>query len=128
MADAAPTTANRTRPRRQPDAAYRQREYLTESEVERLIEATRKRGRNGSRDAAAILLAYRHGLRAQELCSLRLGSDRPAQWSPARQSGQGGLRVCIPCMGRSLERYHRCRARALTSQFTERSALYRASA
>ena len=37
----------------------------------RLIEAARKRGRNGARDAAAILLAYRHGLRAQELCSLR---------------------------------------------------------
>jgi len=36
-----------------------------------LIEAARKRGRNGARDAAAILLAYRHGLRAQELCSLR---------------------------------------------------------
>src|SRR5262245_29990363 len=35
------------------------------------IEAARKRGRNGARDAAAILLAYRHGLRASELCSLR---------------------------------------------------------
>src|SRR5262249_30263794 len=71
MADAAPTTPNRTLPRRQPIAAYRQREYLTESEVERLIGAARKRGRNSSRDAAAILLAYRHGLRAQELCQLR---------------------------------------------------------
>jgi type 1 fimbriae regulatory protein FimE len=54
-----------------PNSAYRQREYLTEAEVNRLIEAARKRGRNGSRDAAAILLAYRHGLRAAELCSLR---------------------------------------------------------
>jgi integrase len=36
-----------------------------------LIEAARKRGRNGPRDAAAILLAYRHGLRAAELCQLR---------------------------------------------------------
>jgi integrase len=36
-----------------------------------LIEIARKRGRNGPRDAAAILLAYRHGLRASELCSLR---------------------------------------------------------
>ena len=71
MADAAPTTPNRTLPRRQPNTAYRQREYLTEKEVERLIEAARKRGRNGPRDAAAILVAYRHGLRAAELCSLK---------------------------------------------------------
>ena len=49
----------------------RSRRYLTEKEIERLIEAARKRGRNGVRDAAAILLAYRHGLRAAELCSLR---------------------------------------------------------
>ncbi len=49
----------------------RPREYLTEKEVERLIEAARKRGRNGARDACAILVAYRHGLRAQELCPLR---------------------------------------------------------
>ena len=36
-----------------------------------MIDAARKRGRNGPRDAAAILLAYRHGLRAAELCQLR---------------------------------------------------------
>ena len=63
MTDTTPTTPNRTL-RRLPNTAYRQREYLTEAEVERLIEAARKRGRNGPRDAAAILLAYRHGLRA----------------------------------------------------------------
>src|SRR5262249_22337333 len=71
MSDASSTTENRTLPRRLSNAAYRQREYLTESEVERLLDAARKRGRNAARDAAAILLAYRHGLRAQELCSLR---------------------------------------------------------
>ena len=54
-----------------PNSAYRVREYLTEKEVDRLIEAARKRGRNGARDAAAILLAYQHGLRAAELCALR---------------------------------------------------------
>jgi type 1 fimbriae regulatory protein FimB/type 1 fimbriae regulatory protein FimE len=70
MSDASSTTENRTL-RRLPNAAYRQREYLTESEVERLLDATRKRGRNSARDSAAILLAYRHGLRAQELCQLR---------------------------------------------------------
>jgi len=71
MTDTTPTAVNRTLPRRQPNAAYRQREYLTETEVDRLIEAARKRGRNSTRDSAAILLAYRHGLRAQELCLLR---------------------------------------------------------
>ena len=71
MTDTSPTAVNRTLPTRLPNWAYRVREYLTEKEVERLIEAARKRGRNGPRDAAAILLAYRHGLRAAELCSLR---------------------------------------------------------
>src|SRR5438128_6267813 len=70
MTDTSPTTVNRTL-RRLPNSAYRVREYLTEKEVDRLIEAARKRGRNGVRDAAAILLAYRHGLRASELCALR---------------------------------------------------------
>src|SRR6476659_2312579 len=71
MTDPSPTTINRTLPRRLPNSAYRVREYLTEKEVDRLIEAARRRGRNGTRDGAAILLAYRHGLRAQELCALR---------------------------------------------------------
>src|SRR6266576_7192119 len=71
MTHTSPTIVNRTLPRGLPNSAYRVREYLTEKEVDRLIETARKRGRNGQRDAAAILLAYRHGLRAQELCSLR---------------------------------------------------------
>ena len=70
MSDTTPTTENRTL-RRLPNFTYRPREYLTEAEVERLIEAARKRGRNGPRDACAILLAYRHGLRASELCTLK---------------------------------------------------------
>src|SRR5262249_50402506 len=71
MTDTSPTTVNRTLPRRLPNSAYRVREYLTEKEVDRLIEAAKRRGRKGARDAAAILLAYGHGLRASELCSLR---------------------------------------------------------
>src|SRR3974390_3323434 len=64
-------SVNRTLPTRLPNSAYRQREYLTETEVERLMDAAAKRGRNGHRDSSAILLAYRHGLRAAELCSLK---------------------------------------------------------
>jgi integrase len=48
----------------------RGREYLTEREVERLIEAA-KQNRSGHRDATAILVAYRHGLRASEVVVLR---------------------------------------------------------
>src|SRR5262245_20871000 len=65
------TAVNRTLPRRLPNSAYRVRDSLTDKEVDRLLEAARKRGRSGARDACAILLAYRHGLRASELCSLR---------------------------------------------------------
>ena len=66
-----PTIVNRTvTPRRRPNTQLRPREYLTEKEVGALIDAARKRGRHGHRDATAILLAYRHGLRASELCEL----------------------------------------------------------
>jgi type 1 fimbriae regulatory protein FimE len=43
-------------------------EYLTPKEVDRLIEGARKRGRYGLRDATMILVAFRHGLRASEVC------------------------------------------------------------
>src|SRR5215468_10604513 len=49
----------------------RTRRYLTGREVERLIEAARKHGRYGHRDATMILIAYRHGLRASEVCDLQ---------------------------------------------------------
>ena len=66
------TTAivNRTvTPKRRPNADLRTREHLTEAEVERLMEAT-KRNRWGYRDATMVLVAYRHGLRASELVDL----------------------------------------------------------
>ena len=66
-----PTTVKRTvRRGRQPNTHYRTREYLTEKEVERLMKAA-GRNRYGHRDATMILLAFRHGLRASELSSLR---------------------------------------------------------
>jgi integrase len=66
-----PTTVNRTvTPNRPPNKDLRTREHLTESEVERLIEATRD-NRYSHRDATMVLLAYRHGLRVSELVDLR---------------------------------------------------------
>jgi integrase len=67
----APAIQKRTVARgRLPNANYRTREYLTEREVERLMKAAGD-NRHGHRDATMILLAFRHGLRASELCSLR---------------------------------------------------------
>ena len=47
------------------------RRYLTEREVERLMDCARKQGRYGHRDATMILVAYRHGMRASEVCDLQ---------------------------------------------------------
>ena len=55
--------------RRRPNAEFRSREYLTPSEVEKLIEAA-KGNRYGLRDATMILVAYRHAMRASEVCDL----------------------------------------------------------
>ncbi len=66
-----PATVKRTvTPRRPPNGKLRTREYLTEAEVERLMEAA-KRNRYGHRDATMVLVAYRHGLRASEVVDLR---------------------------------------------------------
>jgi integrase len=55
---------------RLPNSEYRKREHLTGAEIDKLIEAA-KGNRHGHRDATMILVAYRHGLRASEICELR---------------------------------------------------------
>jgi type 1 fimbriae regulatory protein FimB/type 1 fimbriae regulatory protein FimE len=74
-----PSTENRTVQKRglavparkgKRHADVRTREYLTPGEIDRLIAAAR-RNRWGQRDATAILLTYRHGLRVSELCALQ---------------------------------------------------------
>ena len=80
MKTKAKTSKRRTRPTLQNGTVppprgrnrdVRPREYLTPKEVERLITAAKKTGRRyGLRDATMILVAFRHGLRVSELCSL----------------------------------------------------------
>jgi type 1 fimbriae regulatory protein FimB/type 1 fimbriae regulatory protein FimE len=55
---------------RRSNAVSRSREHLTPDEVEVLVEAA-KANRHGLRDATMILVAFRHGLRAAEVCDLR---------------------------------------------------------
>jgi len=67
-----PLTENRKVVLKKPrNAERRAREYLTPGEVKRLRKQAGKLGRHGLRDAALLLLAYRHGLRVSELIALR---------------------------------------------------------
>jgi integrase len=66
-----PATEKRTgTPTRRPNKDLRSREHLTQTEVERLMKAVGG-NRHAHRDSTMILVAYRHGLRASELCDLR---------------------------------------------------------
>jgi site-specific recombinase XerD len=57
-------------PHKPKNADVRPREYLTEEEAERLIDAAASQGRHGHRDATMILLTYRDDLRVSELVTL----------------------------------------------------------
>src|SRR5438034_8633083 len=105
-----PTIKKRTvTPTRRRNGDLRTREYLTEAEVDRLIEAA-KGNRWGNRDAAMILLAYRHGLRASELIDLRW--DQVEFRTAAHRDAAAGL------LGFGLE--HDLRGAALGSAIGER--------
>jgi integrase len=66
-----PATAKRTvMPTRRPNSEIRPREHMTEREVEKLIKAA-KGNRHGARDSTMILICFRHGLRASEVCELQ---------------------------------------------------------
>ena len=52
------------------NADYRQREYLTEGEIDSLL-ATAGNSRNPVRDRLLILMAFRHALRVSELVDIR---------------------------------------------------------
>jgi len=58
-------------PLKVPNHQKRIREHLLPQEVEAMLKAARNVGRHGHRDAALILIAYRHGLRVSELVALR---------------------------------------------------------
>jgi integrase len=68
------------------NAELRAREYLTPDEIARLIKAARDgHGRYGHRDAALILIAFRHGLRAAEVADL--------EWSQVELGRSASLHV-----------------------------------
>ena len=86
---------------RPPNRELRTREHLTPAEVERLIEAA-KNNRQGHRDAAMILIAFRHGLRASELVDLRWEQTDLGQAVLHVRRVKNGTPATHPLTGREL--------------------------
>lgn len=101
-----PTKENRTvksklNTGRRCNADYRPREHLTESEVEKLIAAA-KGNRWGQRDATMVLSAFRHGLRASEVCSLQWSDVEFETGSLHLRRAKGGTTSTHPLLGDEL--------------------------
>ena len=113
-----PTTEKRTieTPRRQKNAELRTREHLSESEVEKLTNAARK-NREGHRDATMILMAYRHGLRASELCDLQWSQIDFAQSVIHVRRVKNGNPATHPLTGKELRALRRLQREAPKSAF-----------
>ena len=103
----APSNEKRTvMPRRPPNAELRTREYLTQAEVEKLIEAVRD-NRWAHRDATMILVAYRHGFRSSELTDLRWDQIDFSHATLAVRRVKAGTPATHPIMGDELRALRR---------------------
>jgi type 1 fimbriae regulatory protein FimB/type 1 fimbriae regulatory protein FimE len=101
------TVDDRSRPpRRRRNGETRSREYLTDAEVHRLIAAAGK-NRYGHRDATIVLIAYRHGLRAAELVTLRWDAVEFAHGRVHVHRLNGGSESVHPLSGRELRALRR---------------------
>jgi integrase len=95
-------------PRRRPNKEVRTREYLDGGEVARLIAAAGK-NRHAHRDATAVLVAYRHGLRGAELVTLRWDAVDFAHGRLHVNRSKSGSPSVHPLSGRELRALRRLR-------------------
>ena len=101
------TVADRRRPpRRKRNAESRAREYLTDAEVGRLI-AVAGENRHSHRDGTMVLVAYRHGLRAAELVTLRWDAIDFAHGRMHVSRVKGSAESVHPLSGRELRALRR---------------------
>ena len=103
-------------PRRIKNAELRTREHLTEKEVERLMKAASD-NRYGHRDATMILVAFRHGLRAKELCDLRWDQVDFTQAVLHVRRVKNGTPSTHPLTGREMRALRRLQREAPSSPF-----------
>ncbi|MGC2714088.1 MAG: tyrosine-type recombinase/integrase [Pseudolabrys sp.] len=115
-----PATEKRTvTPRRRPNTDLRPREHLTEREVEKLIEAA-KRNRWG--DSTMILVAFRHGLRASEVCGLQWSDVEFESGTLHLRRAKGGTTSTHPLLGNEVTARHFQRGQTHFAQRRHRAA------
>ena len=71
VAQASKITKLRKLPRTKTNKQLRDREYLTEQEIDSLIKAIREHSRNALRDETLVVMMFRHGLRVTEAVNLK---------------------------------------------------------
>jgi integrase len=112
----APPSVKRTVPLRLKNSELRTREHLTEKEVERLMKAA-SGNRHGHRDATMLLIAFRHGLRASELCDLRWDQIDFSQAVLHVRRAKNGTPSTHPLTGREMRALRRLQREAPASPF-----------
>jgi integrase len=102
----------------------RDREHLTEHEVERLIKVARG-NRYGQRDATMILIGFRHGLRVSELCGLQWSSVEFETATMHVRRAKGGQEATHPLLGDELRALRDLKRQSASPLSSPRSAVAR---